>query len=158
MWKSPCGTQEYRKQLTSWPGTSPSVPVASPPRSEGWRARSGGGSLDHESCERSRKTRKSARWQGSFSCAFVTFVFQTLSLTPQMSLPFSVAVPPHSEAWRACSGGRFGPRRLRKGAKDTKICSLARYLFACFVGFRDLRVPTPQAPPIRLIQSALIIP
>jgi hypothetical protein len=67
-----------------------------------------GGGLDHESCERSRKTRKSARWQGFFSCvswAFVSFVFQTLSLTPQMSLPFSVVVPPHSEAWRGRSGG-----------------------------------------------------
>jgi hypothetical protein len=46
-----------------------------------------GGSLDHESCEKSRKTRKSARWQAS--------------------------------------------------------------LFVYFVGFRDLRVPTPQEPPIR---------
>jgi hypothetical protein len=41
----------------------------------------GGGGLDRESCERSRKTRKSARWQGFFShisWAFVTFVFQHL--------------------------------------------------------------------------------
>jgi len=60
-----------------------------------------------------------------------------------------VAIPARSEAWRARSGGRFGPRKLRKVAKDAKICSLARFLFAYFVGFRDLRVPTPQEPPIR---------
>jgi hypothetical protein len=46
----------------------------------------------------------------------------------------------------ACSQrerGRFGPRKLRKVAKDTKICLLARLLFVYFVGFRDLRVPNP---------------
>ncbi len=76
-----------------------------------------GGGLDHESCEKSRKTRKPACWQGPFSCiscASVTFVFQTLSLKPQMSLPFSVrassivsAAAPRSRSFsrgQLCSG------------------------------------------------------
>jgi len=43
----------------------------------------------------------------------------------------------------AYRGERFGPQKLRKVAKDTKICSLARFPFAYFVGFRELRAPTP---------------
>ena len=50
--------------------------------------------LDHESCERPRKARKSARRQGLFSCvscAFVTFVFQSLLIGCQsFSLLFVV--------------------------------------------------------------------
>ena len=42
-------------------------------------------------------------------------------------------------------GERFGPRKLRKVAKDTKTCLLARCLFVYFVGFRKLRVPNPSA-------------
>jgi len=69
----------------------------------------------------------------------------------------------HRRRWRflrtggvACSQrGRFGPRKLRKAAKDTKICLLARSLFVYFVGFRDLRVPTPQEPPIRHVRSTV---
>ena len=101
-----------------------------------------GGGLDHESCERSRKTRKPAYWQGTFSrvsWASVTFVFQTLSATPQMSLPFSVTVPPRSEAWRAHSGGETYTCLLSNASAFSTPCSPAR----CFKNRQPYQTVAP---------------
>lgn len=150
-------SQEYKKQLTSQPdaisigasgGSSAQRGVACSQR--GWFG--------------PRKPRKVAKDTKMCLLARSLFVYFVGFREVRAPNPFPhvsdvVAIlSGDSSAQRgvACSQrGRFGPRKLRKVVKGTKICLLARRLFAYFVGFCDLRAPTPQAPPIRRTRSAV---